>query len=32
VVGALLAVPIFSLIQNSFLFIKTQAEVQEIAP
>jgi predicted PurR-regulated permease PerM len=31
VVGALLAVPIFSLVQNSFLFLKEQAEALERA-
>jgi predicted PurR-regulated permease PerM len=32
VVGALLAVPIFSLIQNSFLFLKSKAESLDAAP
>jgi predicted PurR-regulated permease PerM len=31
VMGALLAVPIFSLLQNSFLFIKHKAETQDMA-
>jgi predicted PurR-regulated permease PerM len=32
VIGALLAVPVFSLIQNSFLFLKHKAEALDTAP